>query len=319
MHPAYSIIFFTTASGAGYGLLFWLCLLGGVGHMPVDTGIGWAGFIIAFGLVLLGLFSSTFHLGQPTRAWRAFSQWRTSWLSREGVMAIFTFVPTGLAAIAWVFELGMSGFWAWMAVIGAISSLLTVFCTGQIYATIKAIPRWNHIAVTPVFIVLGVMLGTLLLNMLLAFYPNVAAPLQLKLTLFMVLAAAYTKFSYWLSLNNAEEESTVATATGLGSEDGDQVKTMDPPAAQEGYLQKEMGYQIARSHAEKLRWISIIFLFLAPLLMLTGHMAFFGEGLGTLFAVLAVIGASIGLLVERWLFFAEAQHKSTLYTGAEAV
>ena len=90
MHPAYSVILFTTASGAGYGLLVWLCLCGLFGLVPTERWLGIAGFGLAFALITAGLLSSTAHLGRPERAWRAFSQWRTSWLSREGVMAVAT-------------------------------------------------------------------------------------------------------------------------------------------------------------------------------------------------------------------------------------
>ena len=102
MHPAYSVILFTTASGAGYGLLAWLALLGLLGLVPTERWLGLDGFALAFVLITGGLLASTAHLGRPERAWRAFSQWRTSWLSREGVMAVATYVPAGLLAIGWV-------------------------------------------------------------------------------------------------------------------------------------------------------------------------------------------------------------------------
>src|SRR5215475_805849 len=102
MHPAYSVILFTTASGAGYGLLAWLALAGMLGLVPAGRWLGIVGFGLAFALITAGLLSSTAHLGRPERAWRAFSQWRSSWLSREGVMALLTYVPAGLLALAWV-------------------------------------------------------------------------------------------------------------------------------------------------------------------------------------------------------------------------
>src|SRR5690348_12377640 len=92
MHPAFSVIFFTTASGAGFGLFAWLGLLALTSHLPgrVPAGVALvAGALFA----AAGLFSSVAHLGQPTRAWRAFSQWRSSWLSREGVLAVACFLP----------------------------------------------------------------------------------------------------------------------------------------------------------------------------------------------------------------------------------
>ena len=102
MHPAYSVILFTTASGAGYGLLVWLALLGMLGLVPPDSGLGLVGIASALALITAGLLASTAHLGRPERAWRAFSQWRTSWLSREGVLAVATYIPAGLLALGWV-------------------------------------------------------------------------------------------------------------------------------------------------------------------------------------------------------------------------
>src|SRR5262245_38690997 len=102
MHPAYSVIVFTTASGAGFGLLVWLAMFGLLGLVPIWRWLGLAGFSLAFLLVAGGLLASAAHLGRPERAWRAFSQWRTSWLSREGMLAVATCVPAGVLAIGWV-------------------------------------------------------------------------------------------------------------------------------------------------------------------------------------------------------------------------
>ena len=102
MHPAGSIVLFTSLSGIGYGLLAWMGLLAALGVLPPESELGLIGLAFAFILIVIGLISSTFHLGHPERAWRALSQWRSSWLSREGVMAILTFGPALLFAYAWV-------------------------------------------------------------------------------------------------------------------------------------------------------------------------------------------------------------------------
>src|SRR5256885_16479292 len=103
MHPAYSVILFTTASGAGYGLLIWLAAAGAVNLVPRDPMPGFFGLGLAIALISVGLLSSTLHLGRPERAWRAMSQWRSSWLSREGVAAIVTYTPIAALGLAWVF------------------------------------------------------------------------------------------------------------------------------------------------------------------------------------------------------------------------
>src|SRR5690242_347938 len=132
MHPAYSVIFFTSASGGGYLLLALLGLLGAFGILPADPVLGVVGFGVGFVMVTAGLLSSTFHLGHPERAWRAFSQWRSSWLSREGVLSVATFLPSGLLAIVWVF-FGRAPLV--LAILTVAFALATVSATAMIYAS----------------------------------------------------------------------------------------------------------------------------------------------------------------------------------------
>src|SRR5688500_10330466 len=133
MHPAYSIIFFTTAAGAGYGLLAAAGVYAALGLLPADRLLGWLVLGPALGLVTAGLLSSTAHLGRPERAWRAFSQWRSSWLSREGVAALATYAAALPFAAAWLL---------WGRVVGSLGlltaalSVATVVATGMIYASL---------------------------------------------------------------------------------------------------------------------------------------------------------------------------------------
>jgi DMSO reductase anchor subunit len=113
MHPAYSIILFTAASGAGYGLLAAAGVYAALGLMPADRGLGLLVLCPALALVTAGLLSSTAHLGRPERAWRAFSQWRTSWLSREGVAALATYLAAAPFAAGWLLGGARAGRPAW--------------------------------------------------------------------------------------------------------------------------------------------------------------------------------------------------------------
>ncbi len=101
MHPAYSVIVFTTASGAGYGLLIWLAVAVASNLVPRDPVLGFFGLGVALALITIGLLTSTAHLGRPERAWRSLSQWKSSWLSREGVAAIVTYLPAGVLGLGW--------------------------------------------------------------------------------------------------------------------------------------------------------------------------------------------------------------------------
>src|SRR5262245_6500916 len=121
MHPSYSVILFTTASGAGYGLLALLGLVG-LNHGPASSWwFGVTALVVALSLIVAGLLSSTFHLGRPERAWRAFSQWRSSWLSREGIASIVTFIPALAFGALW---LGFIDAPQWLGVAGLVTAFM---------------------------------------------------------------------------------------------------------------------------------------------------------------------------------------------------
>ncbi len=314
MHPAYSVILFTTASGAGYGLLIWLGLLGPLGWVPQTPAFGFAGLALALLLITVGLLSSTAHLGHPERAWRALSQWRSSWLSREGVAAIATYVPAGVLGIGWVFLERTDGVFAVAGLLAAVLAVVTLVCTGMIYASLPTIRAWHQPFVVPVYLALALATGALLLSLLLLLFGVVTswAPWLALLTL---AAAWLLKTASWARNDGAERTYTVGQATGLGR--FGKVRPLEPPHTQPNYVMREMGYEIGRKHAQKLRRIAVLLTFVVPAL-LSLLMLLSGAQLGLLLALLAVMSAGAGVLVERWLFFAEAEHVSMLYYGREA-
>jgi sulfite dehydrogenase (quinone) subunit SoeC len=312
MHPALSVILFTTASGAGYGLLFLIGLLTGTPFLPESRWFALAAFALSLGAISFGLMASTFHLGRPERAWRAISQWRSSWLSREGIASLATYVPAGALAVLWVFY-GRT--LPWLGWLTAFMAVVTVYCTAMIYASLKPIPRWHHPLVPAVYLLLGLMTGTLLLQALLALFSHM--PVRLPWFAILVLVAGLAvKLAYWRSIDKAEPHSTAESATGLGALG--RVRLLEAPHTSENYLMKEMGHAIARKHAGRLRWLSMFFGFLLPLLLTLLALA-----LPPLVAAGAVVIAALsglaGVLLERWLFFAEAKHAVTLYYGTAAV
>jgi DMSO reductase anchor subunit len=311
MHPGLSVILFTTTTGAGYGMLVLLGVLGFAGLVPADFWFGFVAFGVALGAITFGLLSSTFHLGHPERAWRAFSQWRSSWLSREGVLAVVTYGPAGLFALGWVF-LGDNG-----NVLGPVTAVLaavTVFCTAMIYRSLATIHQWCNAWVVPNYLALGLMTGAVWLNLLLAAFGLADSNFAL-FTAAVVAVAAALKLAYWNFIDTTAHPSTPESATGLGGLG--KVRLFEGPHTEENYLMKEMGYRIARKHGRKLRRIAVTTTFAAPL-VLTLIAAVIPPGLLLIAcAGLAAISVSIGVLIERWLFFAEAKHVVILYYGGE--
>ena len=155
MHPAPSVIIFTTLSGLGFGLLAFLCL----GYPSAGGIVGFIFFAIGFALAIGGLLSSTFHLGHPERAIKAFSQWKSSWLSREAWLSLFALGLSGIYALGRIFfdiDLAIIGF------LSAFFCVATVFATSMIYAQLKTVPRWNS-GITPItFLTFSIAGGALL-------------------------------------------------------------------------------------------------------------------------------------------------------------
>jgi DMSO reductase anchor subunit len=313
MHPALSIVFFTTASGAGFALLFLLGIGVPLGLLPPDPWFGFAGLATAFVLATGGLISSVFHIGHPERAWRAFSQWRSSWLSREGVLSLMTFVPAAVFAIGWVLFGATSGVIGLCGILAAALAAGTIYCTGMIYASLKPIRQWRNRWTVPNYLALGLMTGLLLLDLIIRFW--VAWPIGTAiLTLLAIVAAWRLKEAYWRFIDTTSAPSTVASATSLGK--GGRVRLLEPPHTQDNYLLREMGYRIARNHRIRLRAIARLAGFLLPAL-LTLIALIMGSSTGMIATALAIVSAALGLVIERWLFFAEATHTVTLYYGAE--
>ena len=311
MHPAFSIVFFTTASGIGYGILGVAGFLAIFGLLPSSPILAFAAMALALALVSPGLLASFWHLGRPERAWRALSQWRTSWLSREGVMAIVTYAPAFLFGLVWLLSDGPSLALGLLGFLALLSAAVTVGCTAMIYASLVPIHQWHNRWVAPNYLALSAMSGALWLTAVTRLWAEGSAFLDL-LAMALVVMGWLLKEAYWRFIATTSSPSTIESATGLGRYG--KVRAFEAPHTEENYLLKEMGYRIGRKHAARLRNISRLLAFVLPL-VLTGLALFLTGSIAAAACLLAAILASFGVYVERWLFFAEAKHTVTLYYG----
>ncbi len=265
MHPAYSVIFFTTATGAGYGLLAMLGVAGAAGLVPADFWLGFIGLGLALSLISAGLLSSTGHLGRPERAWRAFSQWRSSWLSREGVASVLTYIPATFFAAGWVFFGTTKGWVAVAALLAAAGAVATVATTAMIYASLKPVAEWHSRLTLPAYLIFAAMTGAVLFNALLTAF-GAGSPLFAAAAAVVTLVGWAWKEATWRHNDRLAMPATVNSATGLV---GGTVRSVEWPHTQRNYLLKEMGYRTARKHAASLRNFVRLAAFLVPAILLT--------------------------------------------------
>lgn len=306
MHPAFSVIFFTVSSGAGLGLFALLVLadLFQLGGGLSTQNILLPG-VLAFFLVAGGFISSTFHLANPKNAWRAVARFRTSWLSREGVFGLLFFPFAFLyLALAW---LAPESWQAARFAFGLAALLLAwaaIFSTGMIYGCLKTIRQWNTPLTPANYVVLGHFSGALLL---LAFLPVAQQGLFLAITIALLVAAALLKAIYYFWIESPSIASSINTATGFNRA---QVKLLDQGHTHGTFLTQEFGFQVARKYRLILKALVFLVGFIYPLSTLLGKPVQSDM-------VMAALSALLGLVMERWLFFAEARHVVNLYHGAQ--
>ena len=289
MHPAPSVIIFTTLSGLGFGLLAFLCL----GYPSTGGLVAFIFFAIGFGLAIGGLLSSTFHLGHPERAIKAFSQWKSSWLSREAWLSLFALTLSGIYALGRIF------FDVDLVIIGLLSAVFciaTVFSTSMIYAQLKTVPRWNSKITPIVFLVFSIAGGALLAG-------------QISIALPLLAVAGITQIVSWILGDKAFAQSgtNLATATGL-TVNPSEVRSFEAPHTGTNYLLQEFVFKVGRKHGAKLRIVGIILAFGMPIIFLSFPLSHFT-------ALLSVIAHIVGMFIVRWLFFAQAEHVVGLYYG----
>ncbi len=315
MKPALSIVAFTVLSGAGFGLFALLALnalFGGSGAL--SDAMQLVGGVLALVLVALGLLSSTLHLANPRNAWRAFRQVRYSWLSREAVLALAFFV---------VALLYLAGVWAGstaspaqklLALLAAALATVTIYATAMIYACLRTIPQWHTPMVPVAYLALGYFSGALLLYAL-AIIDGKRGGGYLATVVVTLLIAAAVKALYFRRFGSGRPgERTIKHALGgqaLGTTAA-QAKLLEVGHASRTFLTDEFIFALGREHARTLRLVFLALTFLVPAAALLA-----GLSQPWLLAAVAVI-AIAGLLVERWLFFAEAQHVVRLYHGQPA-
>ena len=186
------------------------------------------------------MLASTFHLGHPERAWRAVSQWRSSWLSREGVLGLFTNLPALGFAAAWWFAGAGAAVTMVLGLVAAVCGLATVASQAMIYATLKPIRQWHNNRVLPNFLLLSMFSGAVWLAAVAVFFDIGAVKVTAVVAVVLAVAAGVVKLAYWRYIDTAPPVATIESATGLGTIGS--VRALEAPHTEENYLLREMGY-----------------------------------------------------------------------------
>lgn len=306
MRPQFSIIFFTTLVGMAQGLLFFLALLNIEEPFLSAPFLSMLALPVSFIILTLSLVASFFHLGRPERAWRAAMMWRTSWLSRE-VIALPTVMALTVITFFFVHS-GMVPVWVWAALL--ISNLALWICTAKIYQCIQFIQEWSHPSTLSNFILLGLTSGGLLLELLFIIWNGSSVPLGMSLisgTNFILLFLALNlKLWIWRRNQKLKPKSNLASATGIK---GNNIRQTSMGFMGGSFNTREFFHHQTDRVISNIRKIVLLMAYIGPMILL----AFSMNSPNIAQIAIALLMHYIGLLAERWMFFAEANHPQNLY------
>ncbi len=321
MHPAFSVIFLTTLIGVGQGVF--LALFTGQSYsalelLPIQDSMRFYGngAIIALVFLIGGLVASFFHLGRPERAWRAATQWRTSWLSREvialPILMFFVFVYGAMQRFGWDQTLftNTAGVTLQLSLVVATLGMLATFalfiCTGMIYACLKFLQEWY----TPLTVINYTLLGTASGFVLVTAFASYSAPELMRFygiwSTIIIVGAFFTRAASLFRNNRIKAKSTLQTALGV-RHNKIQQKSM-------GFMGGSVNTRDFFHHAslmfmKRMKWIFLVLVFPVPIILLWLGMS----NNSTSILLAAFIVQYLGLIAERWFFFAQANHPQNLY------
>jgi len=321
MHPAFSVIFLTTLIGVGQGLFLALYtgqLYSVIKVLPVQDSPGFYGYGSLLALVFLagGLLASFFHLGRPERAWRSAAKWKTSWLSREVIVLpafmVTTFMYAMIHISGWnpvLFALSDDFIVDLSLFIGAINMVLAFvlfICTAMIYACIKFLQEWATALTVVNYVLLGMASGFALSTAFAAFVESDLIHFYGGWAIVLTIAAFITRSASLIRNTKIKYKSNLSSAIGIRHTS---IKQKAQGSMGGSFNTREYFHGAKPVFFKSIKWVFLVLAFIVPVALISSALA---SKISILFA-LAFIVQYIGLLAERWFFFAQANHPQNLY------
>jgi DMSO reductase anchor subunit len=321
MHPAFSVIFLTTLIGVGQGLFLALYtgqLYSVIKVLPVQDSPGFYGYGSLLALVFLtaGLFASIFHLGRPERAWRSAAKWKTSWLSREVIVLpafmCTTFIYSMIHISGWnpvLFTITEDFIVNLSLLVGAINTVLafTLFiCTAMIYACIKFLQEWATPLTVANYTLLGMASGFALSTAFASFVNSDLIHFYASWAIILTVAAFITRSASLIRNKKIKYKSSLSSAIGIRHKN---IRQKAQGAMGGSFNTREYFHGVKPALFKSIKWAFLVLVFIVPILLLSTALA---SNMFILFAM-AFIVQYIGLIAERWFFFAQANHPQNFY------
>ena len=304
MKPNKSVIYFTVFTGMGYGMIIVLSLLIPTKLTSLTLNIKLYYSIISFLLIASGLLALRLYLDYPKKIWQTISHWKHSWFSRKALFTIITFIPLTVFYFSWIIlnnEILTNIF----LIISAIFAILTIYCTSKIYSSLKAVPAWYNPFVTVLYILNGLVSGSLIL-FLIFYYFKIESYFLHNFIIIILPTTLFLKLLYWYSINKQESSNHDLTNE---IKNKNNTKIFGEQEREKNYLTFKMIKNINRSKSFSYRSICIILTYICPVYCLLQIPSLVvNHEISVITYSISTILAISGMLLERWLFFLESKH-----------
>ena len=310
MHPAFSVIFLTTLIGAGQGLFLALYVSEVFGLVtPPAKSFYVFGSLFALALLLGGLFASFFHLGRPERAWRSAAMWKTSWLSREVIALPLTMLLMFIYTLAHYFDYTMANDSNLSLIIGgfgAVSVFGLFICTGMVYACIKFLQEWASPWTVINYTLLGGTSGFTLATVHAAQYAPQAIRILGLTAIVLTLIALVTRVLSLLRNANIKPRANIQSAIGVRHS---KISQQTVGFMGGSFNTREFFHRASPTIFKSIKWLFLILVFPLTIILLLAGLSTNIQG----WLIAAFVVQYLGLIAERWFFFAQANHPQNLY------
>jgi DMSO reductase anchor subunit len=321
MKPAFSVVFLTTLIGAGQGLFlayYSAELLSLLAVLPPIAGTSKGPMLaatISLGLLVAGLIASFFHLGHPERAWRAAAMWRTSWLSREVIALPVTMFLIFIYSLLKFFDnqdimivLGNGYPVQWSTAIGLFAALAVIglyVCTAMIYTCLKFLRQWHSPLTVINFLLMGSASGFTLAATMSTRHDSQFFGYFAGFAVFLTIAAFISRIASLLRNRNLRSPTTLQSAIGIHHPT---IRQMAQGAMGGSFNTRAFIHTYGVAIVKLARRFFLIAAFIVPVALLLA-----GDESSLMLCGMAFAVQYLGLLVERWYFFIEAEHPQNVY------
>ena len=314
MKPNKTIIYFSVVTGMGYGMIIVLSLLINTKLTSLSLNIKLFFSIISFFFIFSGLLISIICLGFQKKIWRVISQWKNSWTSREILFAIIAFIPLILFYFSWIIfknEILTKIF----LICSSLCAILTIYSTSKIYSSSKSIPEWNNPFVPILYILNGIVSGSLIL-FLIFYYFKIESYFLHNFIIIILPTTFFLKLLYWISIKKSKKNNFFSTSEIENKKD---TKLFTRSQTGTDKFNTEMLNYIDKNKSFSYRGSCIILTYITPVycMLQTPSLVVNYEVSVITYAISTFLSIS-GMFIERWLFFIESKHAENQYYGKNA-